>query len=215
MKFYVAEIDSTGNDFHTFNGAYISTVALEEYNNPDGFNFAAAEIDDLVGLFYAFNDIRAKNAAMNKIMYSQINLRAIRLMMEAKKLRDGNSILRDLELIKDKLIFLGLGYISEKTYLVGHLSQYRMLLREYLDQIHTATITLQIYNFIVREIFRNRIPEWFETVDFAQYYADHYCITGAEGNNEAEGTEEAVDPVKDNIQYFIDTTLADDDSENM
>lgn len=193
MKFYVAEIDNTGNDFHTFEGAYVSSETMNSYNvtvidRMNGsvgsvgsintvakFDYDSAEIDDLVGLFYAFKDQRAKNAAMNKIMYSQINLRAIRLIMEAKKLCDCDNVLRDLELIKDKLIFLGLGYISEKTYLVSHLSQYRILLREYLDQIHTATITLQTYNFIVREIFCNRVPEWFETVSFDQYYSDHYC----------------------------------------
>lgn len=175
MKFYVADIDPSGNDFYIINGAYISSNVIESYNNVgnvndisnlNNFDYNNVHIDDLVGLYYAFEDTHAFRAALKKIMHTEINLRAICLIMESRRLTIHMGIQHDLDLIRSKLTFLGLDYISEKTYLLSHLAQYRTLIKAYVDQVHTICITKQIHDFITREIFSRNIPQWFETLDY-------------------------------------------------
>lgn len=169
MRFYIAAIDSSGEDFLSLGQNYVSTFVADLYNADLEFDYNATEIDELVGMYYVFNDNHARGVAIQKILYDGFGLRAIRLIMEAKKLQNDCSMLRDLSCIRRKLISLGLGYISEKTYLLPHLAQYRLLLRDYVNTIHTITLTEQIYNFIITELFGGVVPDWIQIDDISNY----------------------------------------------
>lgn len=154
MKFIVVDIDHTNiDDLHVVGDNYLSGQVMATWQQymlepSSKFDYSSLKLDDLIGLSECCNDILARNEAINQILYESFGLRAINLIARCSVLKEHGRINQDLALINKKLCELGIGYISEKTYLVDSLAQYRLLVRDYMDLILTIRISRQTWNFI-------------------------------------------------------------------
>jgi len=154
MKFIIVDIDHTHlEDLHVSGENYLAgdvMAAWQKYMlDPSAkFDFADNKLDDLVGLSECCGDVLARNEAIKQILYGDFGLRAIKLISRSSAISDSGRVNQDLALINKKLCELGIGYISEKTYLVDSLAQYRLLVRDYMDYILTVRMSRQIWNFI-------------------------------------------------------------------
>lgn len=150
MKLIVVDIGHEHvEDLYVSGENYLSDrVKTDWQNNITNFDYASQVLDDLIGLSECCGDTFAHNEAIKQILYGDFGLRAIKLLSKCSVLSDSGRINQDLALINRKLCELGIGYISEKTYLVDSLAQYRLLIRDYMDHILTIRMSRQIWNFI-------------------------------------------------------------------
>lgn len=153
MKFLVHELDTNTdefhNDFHESHGNYVSNdIYAKCVKGLTADDYETMDLDDLVGLSEIFEDHEARSTALRFINHGPFNLRAINLIMGASSIKSTGRSLQDLALVSSKLHELGLGYISEKTYLLDELSQYRLLIKDFMKSICTITMSEQVYKFV-------------------------------------------------------------------
>lgn len=154
MLFIVAKIDTAQmHDIHVSGDNYVSEGCMEAWRqsasgSETDFDYKSQTLDDLVGLSECCGDMNARVEAINRIMYGTFGLRAIKLISDATIIQDHGRINTDLAAISQKLSELGIGYISEKTWLIGSHAQYRMLVKEFMDHVLSIRVSEQTWKFM-------------------------------------------------------------------
>jgi len=151
MRFIVCAIDTeSAENIYVSGDNYVSYDTYEVYREEEAFEgYESLSIDDLVGLSEVFDDVRARNEAINQILYGSVGLHALRIIANEMPLTEKGHLLADLDAVHSKLHSIGLGYLSaKKTYLIESMGSFRKLLHAHIDIMHTIRMSQQVWTFI-------------------------------------------------------------------